>query len=517
MSGEPTLVQRLIRTRFGNAVGTAVESVAPPTQQTWDNFSGGYQVNDAPEDSQPNANSGGPDMEVDNRDRLIRAPGIALIEGLLYAPTSAMLHADARGMSELLLFSPPYMGVKFYGATTWVNSGIRNGKIMVGALYGDVAVLTDGVKLYSREPRAAVLTEITNGPAGTTIAVFGARVVVGSAVVNGNMEGLAVAWSGAEGDFTDWTGVGNGNEFLFSGAPLGDRIIAMRPMNLNLLAILNRRSLWAATLTGQGLAPFRFDLRVVGSGCVAEQTAQTTDKGVIYLSDDGVRGFDGNSSVVLSDAINAEILPLANNGSGYKASYDGNSHRYYLYVPNGPTYVLDLLKGRWYKWSRTFTLGVGFPVQYAQTTWDSIVGTWDAQTAIWGDLVVPEGESRHIVFSGTSLGYENPAELNSLGIAFYPKWSFPLAHGGHLDQMFTTDLVQVRYEGASTLRFNLPNNTGTYATGTDLVLSSAAVDTAYQNPAWTGLGMGLQLEIRSGAPKISRAFLKGKFLGQRQA
>lgn len=514
---KPTLAQQIVGTthRGDYGVGSDLQQITPPVQKVWNDFSKGFAAVDSPEDTPEGASFDAVDMEVDRRDRLVRAPGVALVEALTHTPSDMILHGNLDSYSELVMFSAPWVGYKAASTTIWSNEGIELNRQMAGTLYADILILTDGRKLYSRRPSTNALT-VEAGPPGEDVAVFGSRVLVGGGLFGGNIELLSVQWNDADGDYKNWGGLGSGVEFLLSGGPESDRIVAMRTMNLSLLAILNRHAIWVGSLTGNGLAPFSFTVRLKGVGCAARRTAHSTEFGVLFLSDDGVRAFDGNTAPVISDAINSELLPLVGDGAEYRASYDATGHRYYLFVPGGPTYVLDLNKQRWYKWSRTYNGGVTFPVQVAQTRWADLVGTWAAQTQRWVDMIVREGESRHLLLSGANLGIESTGVETSFDVPFNPHWSMPIAQPEDQTRMFRTDRVEIRSQGAGTVRFNLPGNTGEYETGEQIVIAGSSLDTFYDTHIKTGLGLGLQVEVLAGSPKISRAAVHGRFQGLRQ-
>lgn len=514
---KPTLAQQISGTqhRGDYGVGEQLQQLTPPVKKVWSDFSKGFAAVAAPEETPEGASWDAADMEVDRRNRLVRAPGVSLVENLAYDPSDVMLHGNLNAFSELLLFAAPFVGFKSAAATMWVDKGLTIGRSVAAALYADVMLVTDGRKLWERRVGVNNLTKLS-GPAGEDIAVFGTRVLIGGGIFNGNAELLSVQWNDADGDHTNWGGIGSGVEFLMSGGPEADRIVAMKVMNLNLLAIFTRHAIWVGSLTGNGLAPFSFGVRVKGVGCMSRRTVHATEYGVIFLSSDGVRAFDGNSSAIISDSINSELLPLVEDGKDYRGSYDATSHRYYLYVPDGPTYVLDLNKQRWYKWSRTFTGGVSFPKQVTQETWETALGTWATELGTWADLPQEEKSSRHLLLYGKLLGFEDRSVETSLGVAFYPHWTMPVIQPEDLTRLFRKDRVEIRSEGQAVVRFNVPDSTGAFVTGANLAITKDTLDTFYDTTISTGLGLGLQLEIRSGFPKISRAALHGRFQGLRQ-
>lgn len=495
--------------RGGYGKGFPVQTLPAPQTARYKDFSGGYYAGDADEDVPPNTTPGGTDVEVSRKDRIIRAPGTAAFEALAgRSPEQLAIHAGLGFRSELVLFDLPFIGFKREAATTWVNAGLVPGDPVTNmyfyATFGDDFIFQNGAQHVYKHTFGTDSVELVDAvPLGYTMAVWAARLWVGGAIIDGNFEELGLDWSGVNGYLDRDIDNGAGTELLIQDTGLGDRMVALRPMGFDYMAILMRRSIWIARRVDDLARPGDFVPRVTGKGCVHERTAKTTFGGVIYLSDEGVEIFDGNDSQHLSAAIDAEILPLDYaNINKYTATYNPQNQRYTLIVPGKGVYVLDMLRKRWFKRTQLAIDVVPFATQFHAQTWAELVGSWDAQASTWKAFSPNEIDTPDTVFLGqmpdTSYAIEKEDKNATayFGRAQVPLWICPTTEGQRAIDLVTTQELRATYVGSGTLGYQLRNNDGDLVHVDQAVLpNQAAPKTKKMTGMFTGKGVGLALEV----------------------
>lgn len=497
--------------KFGQ--GQFLQSVPGKTVPVlFNDFSGGFDSRVLREGVPNNASNDMLDMEVTRKNRLKRGFGTVGVETLAgHTASQFALHAALRGSAELVLFDPPFLGIKRVGDTVWTDYGIADsGQDFVWSVYGDDLIFTNGLDtVWGRHPQDAPF-RIPGAPIASTYASFASRVYAGGAIIDGSYEPMGMQWSDARGDVKFWDILqGGGAELLIDETVPDDRIVANRTMGLGMMAILCRHSVWAATLTGDPFRPADFQPRVVGAGCVNEKTARATPIGCIYLSEDGLRVFDGNQSRILSDRINGELVPLdLANLPQYSAFYDPLTNRYKLLTPSG-TWIYDIGVDRFYHSSLIASAGTIFADQLDGTTWAALNGTWADLQALqlrWRDLDTREQEFANTYYIATPPGLdtllhkEDAASTTMFGAPIVPHWESKLVRGSEMNTLMTTKGVMLEYVGGGTLRFYVPDNKSEYVE----ILSQPLVPAAKQTTIWlpfvhTGLGAGLRIEIAAGA------------------
>lgn len=463
-----------LRDKFGTAradfgEGSFVKQMPTTQTEKYTDFSGGYFAGDAREDAPPNTTPGGTDVEVDRKDRIVRAPGTSLFEALVgHTPNQMMLHAGLDYRSEILLFEAPNIGFKREGATTWVAAGLPAGDpvedLFFGATYGDDFIFSNGAgSVYKHTFGTDTVEADAAVPLGKNMAVWAGRLWVAGAIIEGNFEVLGIDWSGVN-NYNDREALnGAGNELLIQDTGLGDRMIALRPMGFDYMAILNRRSIWIARRVADDVfRPADFIPRVTGKGCVAERTAKTTFGGVLYLSDEGVELFDGNESHHLSEQIDAELVPLDYaNIQKYSASFNPQTQRYYLTVPGGPTFVYDILRKRWFKRTQIALDVLPFAKQFHAATWGEMAGTWGATTGTWKSYLPKELDQPAMIFLGTKddgsyhLEQEDVLSSSYFGRAQSSIWIFPVKEQDNDLGLISSHEMRVSYEQAGLIGIQL--------------------------------------------------------------
>lgn len=502
--------------------GVQIPPDAIPKEETlqFKTFAGGFDSRDAQEDLPDGTSPDMRDMEVTAQDRLVPAPGVTAIDAALaHQPTQLLVHAGPNFASELLLLSAPHLGVYRTGSVQWQDSPDFEPGVYSMANYAGVALLSKGPgKLLFREALGK-LGVIDAAPGGFAVGVFAGRVVLGgTSFQDSDVDYMRVVWNDSSGDYRKWSlDDGSADQVLIgSSISRADRIQAFSYLGFNTLAVMCRRSIWIGQPTGDVFQPIDFQLRLADTGCSYSETVIATEFGVLFLSDDGVRLFDGNTASVISDAINQQLLPTLDTDGRYSASFDPSRKRYYLNTPVA-TWVLDMLRRRWFRWCTAFRGSAFFPTQAANVgrTWADAVGTWGDQTGAWWQLGKPESGTGVMHFiQGPKLGFEDPNSSQALDTSLIPRWRSDRRVLDNQDRLVTHLGVRLTYEAnaSSDIEIQLPAiASGDFeAVKTATLVGGASLKgtrRAFIPLLHTGRGLGLGLRVISGTPHIRRASL----------
>ncbi len=452
----------------GYGRGAFIKTPPAVKEQSYRDFSAGL-VSVATKESAPlNSSPYAPDTEVDDKGRIVRAPGTTLMENLApRTPERMAVHASLDFTAELILFNPPFIGVKGPTTTVWTNRNLHTGEI-ASTNFGGTFVFTDGRTVYARQANdGTTLTALTEAPVARTYASWANRVWAGMAVIGGNYEPQGLIWSAANSDYRDWTGIGSGFELLINDLAMGDQIQALIPMGLDYMAVMLRSSIWIGTRTRVTGRPGDFRIRQPRTGAVNGRVCQATRRGILYLNDSGVHLFNGNESVHVSAQIDGELLPLDNsNLQSYTAVFDPRTDRYFLHTPDGNTWILDLKRGRWsHRTLAVYDSAIWYK-QLSPTTWGDLVGDWAAQAASnWHDFAATSDEI-DLVFLGNELtggravAREDPASQTHFGRTVQPIWEFPSISGAAQHQLLILEQINLTYESGGSLEFWARNESG---------------------------------------------------------
>lgn len=502
--------------------GRVNQPISVPARQhhSYGDFSKGYfSANDhgeVPDGGTDNAL----DVEITRKDRLVPVPGIALVETYLaQSPGQMVLHAGLEGVAELVLFAPPFIGVYTEDGTAWEDIGLAaSTRPVAHTNFGSTLIFSNGYGAVRARQFGGSVSTLPDAPVARTYASFAGRVFAGYAEIDGNHEPLGMRWSDADSDYRHWTGLGSGAELLIDDMSQGDHIVAARSMGLDLMAVVLRKSIWLGRRTGLRDRPADFTPRVAGLGAVSERTVKVTRFGLVMLTDEGVALFDGNQLRIVSEAINAELLPLdLNQLAYYHATYNPRTGQYLLFTPAG-TWVYDMPKQRWFpKRSLIARASSMYAPFIPGPTWDELVGTWDEQTQTWEDMRPEEtGELYLMVLAdaeveGISLGREEPLVTTNFGVPTAPFWEFPYRRGEFLNQLMLIQSVGMTYIGGGTVGIRVPNIEGDMRTVSDpegYTLPATAlprIRTMHGNVS--GLGLGVRLDFLTGRPEIGQVQL----------
>lgn len=487
------------RGRIGSGVQVPPEAVPTPKVIHYGGFRNGLMLSDRPGDVPEGFFSKALDCESTRDDGVVRALPITRINLERFWLDHLFVHPSLDFQSELIAIAEPHEG--YY---TGYHFGIRQGADFVwydlpdGSLdatvgrhwvytnYGDTLIFTNGRKSYYRKQDGGILFASNNDmPAGETVFVAFGRLFFGGTLVNGEYNLLALGWNGT-GDFDDWSSLDAGFELLLSDTNQADKIVAGRMLSYDTVAILCRRTIWIGLRTGVSYRPLEPQLRLAGIGCVFEQSAHTTESGVTFLSDEGVRHFDGQRAEIISGPINAELLPLSYEDiQSYKAAWDGGRRRYILCTPCS-TFVYQFPtsewpQGAWFKKTMAFTNIIPFADQVDDPTWDDFGDkTWDDLGDLtWLDLATTETNAAPDILyvSGAAYGVEDLAGDGYLGLVQSGVAELRPAEGqAAID--FTHELHEVKgylveHRGGGDIEILARDESGAYRIKTPVTLPSA--------------------------------------------
>ena len=252
--------------------------------------------------------------DIDERDRLVRVPGIVVDETFTggRAPKYMwVLGNPATGLSELVFIDGAFLGVRGpTGApTTWTNLSLSTGFEWVSCVHGDLLILTNGVGVVRyKQPLATSFVSLSWGPARALMS-FAGRIFAGGVQDGGSYVPLGITWTGATGQPND-LGAGSGFEELLDDTGNGDAIVAMRSLNFDIAAILTKNAVWVARRTGDAFRPADFSPVVGADGALTNASVVRVPGGVAYLSARDVILFDGNTTRSISLPINSMLYPL---------------------------------------------------------------------------------------------------------------------------------------------------------------------------------------------------------------
>lgn len=455
-NGDLYALRRDAQSRAGAGVQMTQELGAELAQVeiSFPSFRGGLDYSQAPHNVSTDFTQETRNVVITERGYLKRTPGHMIAETMAARVVRDMhLHPSLDFSAELLLFDAPFIGVKSTGATVWYDAELPTASRWIGVTNGEDFVFSDGNTILWRRPFAGTpgVVAIPDAPAGRTIANFAGRVFLGGFTQLGVYQSLGIYWSGGSGLVTDWTGIGSGAELLISNNATDDRIIAMRPMSFDILAILCQKNIWVGLRTGDPNRPADFQQRTTGIGCIAEPTAQVTPIGVIFLSEGGVYVFDGNNASLLSGTINAALLPIdRSNINRYSATYDTIESRYWLYTPQG-TWCFELKHNRWTFLTSVVENSVVFSQQFVALTWEASTGTWANAAGAWEDASPSAGAQAIVMSRGNVLAMYSDSSYSFLdGQSTIARYRLGPRDTPEADSMFTLQRAIIRYRGSTT-------------------------------------------------------------------
>lgn len=495
--------------RYGEGEGIRPENFPRDVPLRFFDFAGGYFSADAREDIPENTSPYAPNIEVDSKDRIMRAPGTTSVETLTgRTPSQMAVHHSLDGTAELLFFDPPFLGIKSTGPTVWYDLGLTAFQPYRWSHYGEDFVFSNGYyNVFKRTPNEEGATTI-EAPFAATYASFAGRLWAAHADIGGRIEPLGIRWNAAASLPDDWDGLGSGFELILDDALAGDRVVALRTMGFDTMAVINRRSIWVGRRTGIANRPADFSPRIPGTGAVNAETVVTTRHGVILLSDNGVYLFDGNRAEMISQAINADLLPLdMTQLNSYHSFYDPFKKFFYLFTPT-QTFTLDVEKKRWFHRTYTVTSAALFAPQVVGEIWDTDVQAWDLDETPWDTYdpsILPDLLFLGDVAGAATLVEEDYASETAFGDIMSAIWEFRLVQNAPMNILATVKRVLWEFINSGTIRVSVPNNESQYEVLFETDLAASAVPKFGQQPVLhTGRGIGARIELVTGSIRISK-------------
>lgn len=513
---------RSARPRIGVGISLPPGSEPEPQPIIYSAWQRGIVALDAPEDIPENSAITATDMEVYRADALIRSPGALLFEDV--TPRNAQWlfeHAAIDYAAELVIIDPPWLGYMDVPPFTFVNLALAatgqfgwNIVNVAGTL-----LFSNGLDAtYTREPGAAIVTDISADIIAQTFATSFGRTFAGAYVDPiAGLQALGIKWNANNGLIDDWAGAGSGAEILLSNDPKADRIVALLPLGFDILVVLTRKAIWFGYPTQQANRPANFRLRFPGLGCVSARTIANTPFGALYLTDDGVCQVDVSKAQIVSTEINPLLLPIDRlNLDKYKAIYIASNQLYVLQTPTG-VFVYEFPKGdipgRWFFRSILPDSLASFTDQAGSLYWSNIVGTWDDQTLTWNEMVVGEqnAESSLLYVKGSRILRSTEDALDYDGTAQNPSWTTPQRLASVTDQVTTIGFeIEYSTDGAATFQFGVSDSNGDITQVSTVALADTANvrKTGFFPFMYTGKGSTVRFRILTGIPRIYRVTQK---------
>lgn len=508
--------------KFGNQgygrYGTGQQVPAPSKMEwtSWSQFSGGLELRDNRHEIPENCSPDALDIEISSRDELYRAPGVLSVEPYAVRnPNQIALQASLDYTAEMVFFDPPFLGFRREDLTVWVDEGLAITNEPYGYVnFGGTLIFSDGVgKVYQRLSEAATIQTLVDAPPAKSYANFAARIFAGNVFIDGKREPLGVVWSDATSDPDGWFGEGGGFEILVGNQAHADKIVSMRPLGFDLLAIICRRSVWIASRTGILDRPADFQMRAEGPGAITDKACSVIPNGVMYLSDGGVYLFDGNVPRLMSDQINDQLLPLdLTKINDYATYYHPGSKKFYLFTPIA-TWIYDIDRQRWLKRSLIARGATIFGIQLDQTTWSELLGTWGEQNKRWGEFARPQTDTYDLYVltnradGQAALGRESDVATQNINIDLDPSWEFLMTQGPFMNQLGTFQMILAEYSGSGMLQFSLPDINGHYHEAVERAVTSPGIDSPVVTNfpfQYTGMGLGMKLRFLAGFARVSK-------------
>lgn len=506
---------------FGN-VGRGVQArngLSPMSSLHYKKFDGGVWLADSEYEAVEGTASEMIDMTANQRDALRPMPGIIQVENHGARVADAMFnHPALDGTSEIVFFDAPFMGIKTGATTAWYNVALPAGNNWVAALHGDQLIFSNGVTTVFARGRGDVVVEnLSFGPC-TTIASFAGRVWFGGITDGGIFQPLGLYWSGATSLYSDLTGLGAGGELLLDDVSDADSIVALRAMSFDLMAIIMRRSVWVGRRTGDPLRPADFSPRVTGAGAVNEETVRNTEVGVMFLSDSGVKLFDGNSVVHMSQAIDSDLVPLDYTQlRSYTAVYSPLSRTYRLFAP-GKTYTYSFQYQRWEISSAIIDRAVAL-FNAGQSIGSSLPAGWGEY---WGGSWSEQYQNlitvNDILFQkGTLLGIEDLSARSYFGVPQTCVWAPTFIKTEDLDSIFNLHEVELQYSAGGTIALDTQALNGDMQELVNpwvIPPSNGARRYATSNFVRAGRSLAVRIRVIEGSPIIHGVRVTGRPRGR---
>ena len=138
----------------------------------------------------------------------------------------------------------------------------------------------------------------------------------------------------------------------------GQEIVAVKTLG-DRLVIFKERSIWIAMYTGDTDVPFTFSPTPSNVGCIAKNSIQEIENGLVFLSYDGLYYFDGSNSKKISTKLNKTFrIDLQHSRYDYAVSGVNRSRNQYMIAiteqgdsTNNSVFIWDYVTQAFYRYT----------------------------------------------------------------------------------------------------------------------------------------------------------------------
>jgi hypothetical protein len=315
-------------------------------------------------------------------------------------------------------------------ATATPLTGAQNNQISYAfpVLSGEkIAVYTNGVDNIRKVSITGNDANLGGTPPKAKFVIaFGPYLVLLNVTDGGNDSPRRVQWSDT-GDPEVWTGGNSGSTDLLE----GPSDITGGGTFGNFITVHTRTSIYVGQLVTTSDV-FRFDRKATGVGTVAEATIQNLPSGEqIFLAADGIHKFNGITAPLIESAVQDELreemspIYLYKSQSVFVAELD----EYWVCVATGSdtepqtVYKYNWRTGQVYKDLRAnLTALSAYTNDGGSTSWDEMVGTWDANTNLWNSGGLQNLNPAIIFGDSTGVSSERTSATDDAGTIISSNW-----------------------------------------------------------------------------------------------
>lgn len=184
--------------------------------------------------------------------------------------------------------------------------------------WADKLLFSNGVDgIWEIDFKTLVIQAIPNSPSAKHLTTFGNRVVASSVNFRGEDYPLRVWWT-AKNLYKNWlssqevptltSDLAGGYEDLY-GSPGGvtDEAMGVFPSDDTRAWLVRSRSVYQMAVSGNALAPFRFDRTLADIGSPFRNTIVSGPAGIFFVSRENIHSLDGTGHKLIGDAVIDEI------------------------------------------------------------------------------------------------------------------------------------------------------------------------------------------------------------------
>lgn len=209
--------------------------------------------------------------------------------------------------------------------------------------WADKLLFSNGIDgLWELDFTTQIIKKVPDAPSAKHLTTFGNRVVASHVVIDGEDFPLRVAWT-AKNDYKRWAesttavplgpDLAGGHEDLY-GSPEGvtDEAMGVFPYSDSQAWLVRSRSTWMMSVSGNVLAPFRFDRVFAFVGTPFRHSIVSIPSGIIFGSRDNFHQITTDGHKLIGDLIFDEIEDEVGTLDKSYASYDPRRQEYRIAV-----------------------------------------------------------------------------------------------------------------------------------------------------------------------------------------